>query len=481
MEIAMLDIIKMKLWEILKEKDISLAIVYDREGRILWHKGREIIGKTIQEGEGFSKSFLIKSLQTGEGIDRENVVIASSKDTLSKSAYNLLLKGILIQPIEKDLFLYIDSGIKESFSDNERHMFKMLGDMLAETVKRMRDTRGKPGGVLGSSSAMDKIRQQMLKFSLVEEPILLKGETGVGKNHMAEQIHRNSGRSGKFVVVHTPSIQESLFESEIFGHKRGAFTDAKSDRKGLAAEADGGTLFFDEISEVPLIFQTKLLRFIETKKYRILGESMEREADVRIITATNRDILQAIRDNLFREDLYFRLHVLEIDIPPLRERKGDIKELVMENRHLLMGKIPGDGFWEKIIDYHWPGNVRELFTVLKRAGIMLNSPITGEDIQAVIRQGIFKDSFKGEQEDTASDPVEEIWKQFDTGKNFWEVVKKPFLDRDLNRAQVKAVIARGLAETRGKYHLLLERFNLRASEYKKLMNFLNKNHLQKHE
>jgi len=476
----MLDIIKTKLWDILKEKEVSLAMVYDREGRILWHKGREIIGNTVQEGDGFSKSFLVKSLQTGEGIDRENVVIASSKDTLTKSAYSLLLKGILIQPIENDLFLYIDSGTKESFNDNERHMFRLLGDMLAETVRRLRDTRGKPGGVSGSSRAMDTIRQLMLKFSLVEEPILLKGETGVGKNHMAEQIHRNSGRNGKFVVVHTPGIQENLFESELFGHKRGAFTDAKSDRKGLAHEADGGTLFFDEISEVPLTFQAKLLRFIETKKYRILGESMEREADVRIITATNRDLHEAIQDNLFREDLYFRLHVLEIDIPPLRERTDDIEELVMENQHLLLGKIPGDGFWKAIMDYDWPGNVRELFTVLKRAGIMLNSPITGEDILAVIKQGIFKDSFKDERENMVPDPVEEIWKQLNAGKNFWEVVKTPFLDRDLNRSQVKAVIAGGLAETRGKYHLLLERFNLRASEYKKLMNFLHKNRLQQH-
>lgn len=465
----------------LKEKEVSLAMVYDREGRILWHKGREITGKTIQEGEGFSKSYLIKSLQNGQGIDHENVVIASSKNTLPKSAYNLLIKGILVQPIEKDLFLYIDSGTRESFNTGERDMFKMLGDMLAETVRRMRDTRGKTGGMSGSSSAMDKIRHMMMKFSLVEEPILLKGETGVGKNHMAEQIHRNSGRKGKFVVVHTPSIQESLFESEIFGHKRGAFTDAKSDRKGLTAEADGGTLFFDEISEVPLTFQTKLLRFIETKKYRILGESMERDADVRIITATNRDLHQAIRDNIFREDLYFRLHVLEIEIPPLRERKDDIKELVMENQHLLMGKVPGEGFWTVILDYHWPGNVRELFTVLKRAGIMLNSPITGEDIQAVIKQGIFKHSFSAEQEGDASTPVQEIWKQLAAGKTFWEVVKTPYLDRDLNRAQVKEIIAKGLAETGGKYHLLLERFNLKASEYKKLMNFLHKNRLQQHD
>jgi DNA-binding NtrC family response regulator len=474
----MLDIIKTKLWDILKEKEVSLAMVYDREGRILWHKGREIIGKTIQEGEGFSKSFLIKSLQSGEGIDRENVIIASSKDTLPQSAYSLLIKGILVQPIEKDLFLYIDSGTKESFNAGERGMFRMLGDMLAETVRRMRDTRGKTGGVSGSSGAMDKIRQLMLKFSLVEEPILLKGETGVGKNHMAEQIHRNSGRKGKFVVVHTPSIQESLFESEIFGHKKGAFTDAKNDRKGLVAEADGGTLFFDEISEVPLTFQTKLLRFIETKKYRILGESMEREADVRIITATNRDLHQAIVDNVFREDLYFRLHVLEIDIPPLRERKDDIRELVTENNHLLLGKVPGDGFWKVILNYDWPGNVRELFTVLKRAGIMLNSPITGEDIQAVIKQGVFKHSFTDEQGGAGSDPDQEIWDRLNAGKSFWDVVKTPFLDRDLNRPQVKAVIARGLAETGGKYHLLLERFNLKPSEYKKLMNFLHKNRLQ---
>ena len=471
----MFDIIKLKLWEILKKKEVSLAVVYDREGRILWHKGRKISGKNIGEGEGFSKSFMLKSLQNGRGIDRENVIIASAGNGLPQSAYSLLIKTILIEPIEKDLFLYIDSGVKESFNDCERDMFALLGDMLGETIKRIRETRGTSGGISGCSRAMDKIRQLVLKYSLVEEPVLLKGETGVGKNHIAEQIHRNSGRKGKFVVVHTPSINENLFENEIFGHKKGSFTDAKSDRKGLAAEADGGTLFFDEISEVPISFQAKLLRFIETKKYRILGESCEKDADVRIITATNCDLLQAIRGGQFREDLYFRLHVLEIDIPPLRERKEDIKELVLEHQDLLNGKIPGHGFWDAILNYNWPGNVRELFTVLKRAGIMLDGPITGDDIKSIIRQGIFKNFF---DDKTNPESIDQTWEDLKAGKSFWDVVKKPFLDRDLNRAQVKALIDRGLIETNGKYQQLLELFNLKTTEYKKLMNFIHRNKLQ---
>ena len=465
----MFEVIKTKLWSILKEKEVSLAMVYDNEGRILWHKGRGIRGKTIEEGEGFSKSIIRKSLASGKRINKEKVLIASSGNGLSESAYKLLIKAILVHPIERDLFLYVDSGIKESFTASERDMFIMLGDILGIMVRQIKKNQENIGGITGSSEAMKKIKKLVLNYSIVEEPILLKGETGVGKNHIAEQIHRNSGRKGKLVVVHTPSINESLFESEIFGHKKGAFTDAKYDQKGLVFEADGGTLFFDEISEVPLSFQTKVLRFIETKKYRILGETSEREADVRIVTATNRDLHKSIEKGEFREDLYFRLHVLEIEIPPLRQRKDDIKMLVLENQKYLQGKTLGDGFWEVIFNYEWPGNVRELFTVLKRAGIMLNSPISGKDIQTVIEQGIHRKSSRNE-----IDKAELTWLYIKSGKSFWNVLWPLFIAREVDRYFVKQVLKKAYNEGSKSFKKMVEVLNIGKKDYQKFMSLMYK-------
>jgi len=467
----MIEIIKAKIWEILKEKEVSLVMVFDKEGRILWHKGRKINGKTIDEGEGFSKSYIKKCLNSGQGIDRENVVIKSSQDILSESAYRLVIKCILIHPLENDLFLYVDSGKKESFSIAERETFKMLGDMAAELVKQIRKQQETAGGITGTSEAIEKIKKLVLNYSIVEEPILLKGETGVGKNRIAEQIHRYSGRQGKFVVAHTPSINENLFESEIFGHRKGAFTDAKYDQKGLVAEACGGTLFFDEISEIPLSFQTKLLRFIETKRYRILGETSEREADVRIVTATNKNLLKAIEEGEFREDLYFRLHVLEIEIPPLRQRKEDIKALILENQKYLKGKAPANGFWEVILNYRWPGNVRELNTVLKRAGIMLNGQenVSGEDIRAIISQGIYKEPL-----DHEGDKTEITWKEIEAGKSFWEAVWPLFITREVDRYFVKQVLKKAYTLSSNSFKEMMGVLNIDREDYQKFMSLMYK-------
>jgi transcriptional regulator with PAS, ATPase and Fis domain len=467
----MIEIIKAKIWEILKEKAVSLAMVYDREGRILWHKGREISGKTVLKGGGFPKSYIKKSLESGMRIRKQNVAITSSKGFISESAAHLLIKCILIYPIGKDLFLYVDSGKKESFSTGEGDMFKMLGDMLAETVEQIRRSQERTWGITGCSEAMKRIKKQVLKYSLVEEPILLKGETGVGKNYLVEQIHRYSGRKGNFVVVHTPSINENLFESEIFGHKKGAFTDAKFDRKGLVSEADGGTLFFDEISEVPLSFQSKLLRFIETKKYRILGETSEREADVRIVAATNRNLFKAIEKEEFREDLYFRLQVLEIEIPPLRQRKEDIKALVLENRKYLEGKTLADSSWEVILNYNWPGNVRELITVLKRAGIMFDSPISADDIQSIIKQGIYKKSFASEDE---TDKFESVWEDIKAGKSFWDGLWARFIDRDVDRHFVKKVLKKAYTESSNNFKKMNELLNVGKKDYHTFMSLVYK-------
>lgn len=468
----MFEPLKKQLWKILQGKDVSLAMVYDKCGDILWHKGRPIRGKSVNKGEGFCKSYIINSIRGTGPIDGTNAITFSA-GSLSKSARSLLIKSVLIIPLDLDYFLYIDSGTRDSFGEAECQIFKVLGNMMKDVIRKILQNGSRPDPVCNENGKTRKLNQLVLKYSLEEDPILLLGETGVGKSHIAEQIHTYSGRTGPFVVADVTTVNENLFESHIFGHKKGAFTGAFSDNKGLIAEARGGTLFFDEIAEVPCSFQAKLLRFIETRKYRVLGETTESEADVKIITATNVDLKTALESGDFREDLYYRLNVLQIRIPPLRERKTELKQIVMEKQSFLKGKQIGDGFWEAISEHHWPGNFRELFTVLKRAGILCASPITGNNIRAVIAEENDHSRQTG-VESTA----EHVWKSIRTGKCFWETVKTPFLERDLNRSQVKYIISRALAEAGGKYKDVLPILNLEPQDYKRLLKFLNKNRLQ---
>ncbi len=467
----MIKTFKTKLWDTLKAKEVSLAMLYDREGKILWHKGREIKGKTIDEGEGFCKSYVHKSLESGGRIDTENVVVISSEKALSKSAQRLLVKSIIIQPIDHHFFLYIDSGTKEFFNDVEREIFKLLGELLKESIKQIRQSEDDSTGISGTSEEIKNIRELVLKYSLEEDPVLIRGETGIGKTHIAELIHRYSGRSGKFIIADTPTINENLFESEIFGHKKGAFTGAVSDKKGLVAEAEEGTLFLDEIAEVPVSFQAKLLRFIDTKKYRVLGSAAERTADVRIVAATNKDLVTAIEKKEFRDDLYYRLNVLDIVIPPLRHRKEDIKSAIIERRSYLKGKELGNGFWEAVYNHDWPGNYRELFTVLKRAGILCRSPIKGEDIRKIIEEKSTNHSPKKKEK---NEKMEQIQKELHDGKSFWEAVWKKFINRDLNRDEVKRLLQEGFVRSEFKLKKLSKTLNIKNNEFKKFIATLHK-------
>jgi transcriptional regulator with PAS, ATPase and Fis domain len=329
-------------------------------------------------------------------------------------------------------------------------------------------------GITGISPEIKKIKEKVLKYSVEEEPVLLIGETGVGKSHIAELIHRYSGRKGRFVVAEIPGINENLFESTMFGHKKGSFINAKADKIGLVQEADKGTLFMDEISKIPVSFQAKFLRFIDEKKYRVVGEFNEREAEVRIVAASNKNLQKAIKNKEFREDLYYRLQVLEIEIPPLRDRKEDIKTFITTNQKYLKGKEIGKGFWEIVLNHDWPGNMKELITVLKRADSLLESPITGEKIKEIIYASGYRKAFKTTGKETWK---EEIWEAFKNGGNFWEVVKGPFLNRDLNRQQVKTILAEALAQTDGNYKDTLRLFNIKESEYSIFMKFLYRNRL----
>ncbi len=207
-----------------------------------------------------------------------------------------------------------------------------------------------------------------------DSPILLTGETGVGKEEMARFIHTNSPRhSGPFIRVNCSTIAESLFESELFGYDRGAFTGAKNEGKqGLFEVADGGTLFLDEIGEMPLTMQPKLLRVLQDKEIIKVGSAKPTKVDVRIIAATNRDLAQMVREKTFRADLYYRLNVIPLHIPPLRERRGDILPLVELFRNQLNQKYDYDKHFSSaalslLQQYDWPGNIRELRNIVERA------------------------------------------------------------------------------------------------------------------
>jgi transcriptional regulator with PAS, ATPase and Fis domain len=222
---------------------------------------------------------------------------------------------------------------------------------------------------------------------------LVFGETGTGKEVVARQIHAQSQRVTRpFVAMNAACVPRELFESELFGHKRGSFTGAQNDRAGLFREADGGTLFIDELAELPLESQAKLLRAIETKSIRTVGDSGETEVDVRIVAATNRDLWAETQAGRFREDLYFRLQVFPVLIRPLRERLADIEPLALH----LLGRLGKSGIQvgadalEALREYDWPGNVRELLNVLRRASLFaISDTIDAELLRRMIAASVF--------------------------------------------------------------------------------------------
>jgi DNA-binding NtrC family response regulator len=232
--------------------------------------------------------------------------------------------------------------------------------------------------IVGVSAAMDDVRRFVARAAPSNETVAVYGETGTGKEVVARHLHSGSRRAqAPFVAVNAACVQRELFESELFGHRKGAFTGAASNREGLFVEAEGGTLFIDEVAELPLDCQAKFLRALETRRIRPLGGSREQDSNVRIIAATNRDLWGEVRAGTFREDLFFRLQVLPIVLPALRDRSEDLAPLA---RHLLErigaahATIDADAE-VAMAAYDWPGNVRELLNVLRRSVLFADSPV----------------------------------------------------------------------------------------------------------
>jgi two-component system response regulator AtoC len=238
--------------------------------------------------------------------------------------------------------------------------------------------------IVGESAAMESIFGTIKKIAPFKTTALLTGESGTGKELLARAIHRHSDRSSRtLVAVNCGAIPENLLESELFGHARGAFTGAVRAKQGLFHEADGGTIFLDEVGELPLPLQVKLLRVLENEEVRRVGENKNELVDVRVIAATSRDLASLVRENAFREDLYYRLNVMHIEVPPLRDRPDDIPLLIVSflqrfNRKFSRAVEALDGAaTEALSRYAWPGNVRELENAMERAMLLSDGPLLG--------------------------------------------------------------------------------------------------------
>jgi two-component system response regulator HydG len=290
---------------------------------------------------------------------------------------------------------------------------------LREEVKRLRgieDGGERFGELLGASRPMRELRRMLARVCTSDANVLIYGETGTGKELVARALHRESERaSGPFVALNCAAVPRELLESELFGHVRGAFTDARSDRRGLFEEADGGTLFLDEVGELPAEMQPKLLRALQERRVRPVGSAHERTFDARVVCATNRDLETEVEEGRFREDLFFRLDVLRVEVPPLRARGADV--LLLAQRFLerfadRAGKcVTGlsTPAAERLLAYTWPGNVRELENCLERAvALAEHEQVIVEDLPERIRDYRAGDVLIASHDPTELVPLEAV-------------------------------------------------------------------------
>jgi two-component system response regulator HydG len=274
--------------------------------------------------------------------------------------------------------------------------------------------------LLGASLPMQRLYDQLARIADSEASVLICGESGTGKELVARSIHKRSRRHDKpFVAVNCAALPESLLESELFGHAKGAFTDARAERKGLILQAEGGTMLLDEVGDMPLPVQPKLLRALEEGRLRPVGGDREIPFDVRILTATHRDLESAVEEGRFREDLYFRINVIQVEVPPLRARGTDVLLLAQHFVELFVGRsgkaVVGisEAVAEKLLAYRWPGNVRELRNIIERAVALTRyDKLAVEDLPEKIRDYRSSQVFIGGSDPTELVPIEEVERRY---------------------------------------------------------------------
>jgi DNA-binding NtrC family response regulator len=342
--------------------------------------------------------------------------------------------------------------------------------------------------LIGASPAIRTVEEDIECAARSDAKVLITGESGVGKEIVARLIHcQSTRRNGPLVPINCAGVPETLLASELFGHVRGSFTDAFRDKRGLLEQAHGGTIFLDEVGEMSLQMQAVLLRFLETGEIQPVGsERRPTIVNVRVITATNRSLLDRVASNEFREDLFYRLNVIHISVPPLRERREDVPLLLdyylrhFAAAHQVEAPRLSEETVARLVAYKWPGNVRELKNISERLVVRR----AGEDISnADLPREFWQHSVPGmesseKQQRTGGQEMLRVDVMFDRltrcRESFWVVVHEPFMSRDMTRDDLRALIRRGLELTRGSYKSLVQLFNMPQDDYPRFLNFLRK-------
>ena len=363
--------------------------------------------------------------------------------------------------------------------------------------------------LIGSSAAINELKAEIQFVARSDSKVLITGESGVGKEVVAQAIGELSGRAQHaFVPVNCAGIPETLLESELFGHVKGSFTGAYRDRPGKLEMASNGTIFLDEIGEMTLRMQGLLLRFCETGEIQRVGaERVVMAPNVRVIAATNKNLKELVSQGQFREDLFYRLNVIHLVVPPLRERREDIPALIDHfvkgftasaangNGHRNgNGHGSGDGHGGQVertivrsispeaiaalCQYNWPGNVRQLENVLERLTVTSRQEvITVEGLPAEIRSPL--DTGARPRRERRRTVADELFKKLtQEGESFWVAVYPLYINREITRRDVRDLVRKGLEEARGSYKIVLRLFNMEPRDYKRFLNFLRKHDCQ---
>ncbi|MGE4233681.1 MAG: sigma-54 interaction domain-containing protein [Bacteriovoracia bacterium] len=365
----------------------------DKEKIFAIDRTRKVIQDTNQ-AVWISKTLIDQALQSGSPIVHRDSL--DFEDGIPKSITENSLKNVVCVPISKNQVVSLASQRNplREYSSEELHNFKVaaraawlglkhhqdVSVLKSDNAKLQNALYSRDQCVLYASPKMERLFDEVSKIAAFNISILIQGESGVGKEELAKEIHRKSGRSGKFIAINCANLTETLLESELFGYAKGAFTGAANSKKGLFQEAEQGTIFLDEIAELPLNLQSKLLRVLQERSFRPLGSTQEIAVDVRFLSATHADLKSAVADKKFREDLFYRIQEMTFFIPPLRDRPEDIELL---GNHFVKSfssefKLGEKKFsveaLKKLQGYSWPGNIRELKNIC-RTSVILSSGV----------------------------------------------------------------------------------------------------------
>jgi transcriptional regulator with PAS, ATPase and Fis domain len=329
------------------------------------------------------------------------------------------------------------------------------------------------------SQAIRLVHEEAASAARSDVKVLLTGESGVGKEVFARYIHQQSlRRSSPFVVINCAGVPDTLLESELFGHARGSFTGAFRDKPGLFETAHRGTVFLDEVGEMSARMQALLLRFLETGELQRVGSSAAvQRVDVRVIAATNRQLMDRVTEGAFREDLYYRLNVVHICVPPIRERREEIVPLLEHFLGVLAarsGNQPpelADDARSVAEAYGWPGNVREIRNVAERLVVLGRPRITAADLRLF---SVLRPATPTKLPATVADIMFD--RMLRKGESFWASAYPTFMARDMTRDDVRSLVKRGLQHTDGDYRRLVELFNMKESDYRRFVYFLRHHH-----